>query len=154
MAEQAHHEVAGLQVDGDHRLDFGAPGPRHEPVQTECVGLDRPPGQVQPLGPVGHRTDTVLPPVTGYEVAAGVADHRHAQLPYQLQHVQAEALGVRLIVVGIVDPAVDAAPHVLDERAEQARVHRSDPECGVERHVAGEHSDVSNLYFSPVVATP
>ena len=78
------------------------------------------------------RPDAVLPVVGGDEVAARVAHDGHAELARQLEHVAAEAVLVGGRMAGLVDPAVDGAAHVLDERAEQPLVHLGDREGGVD----------------------
>ena len=54
------------------------------------------------------------------------------ELADQVEHVAAEAVLVGGGVAGLVDAGVDAAAHVLDERAEQAAVDRPDGEGRVE----------------------
>ena len=79
--------AAGAEVDRHHRLDAGVAGPAHELVDADLVGLDGPPGQVEPGGsPVlsGRRRP---PSGTGDEVAAGVAHEGDAELAGQVEHV-------------------------------------------------------------------
>src|SRR5690606_40345384 len=63
---------------------------------------------------------SVLPAVAGDEVAAGIAQHGHAEFPDQLQHVAAEPVGVRARMLRLEDSRVDAASQVFGEGAEDA----------------------------------
>ena len=56
----------------------------------------------------------------------------HADFPYQVQHVLAEALLVGGGVAGLVDAAVDGAAQVLDKGAVNALVHPADLEILVQ----------------------
>ena len=132
-------DAAHAQVDRHHRLDAGLAGPRHELVQAERVRLDGLPGEVEPARTVVDRTDAVLPAVAGDEVAARIPDDRDAQLARQLQHVAAKPARVGSGVTRLVHAAVDAPPHVLDERAEQPAVDRPDGEGRIDRHRARGH---------------
>ena len=68
------------------------------------------------------RADAVPPAVAGHEVAARVADVGVAQSPGRLEHVRAQAVGVRQRRARLVDAAVDAPAQVLDEAAEDVAV--------------------------------
>ena len=99
-------------------------------VSRLCQARSRRPGRSR------DRPDAVLPAVAGDEVAARVAHHRDAQLAGQREHVAAEAVLVGGRVAGLVDAGVDAAAHVLDERAEGAAGDRRDGEGRVEANEA------------------
>jgi hypothetical protein len=141
-------DAPGAEVDRHHRLGAGPPAPGGELVDPDLVGLDRAPGEVQPPGPILGRADPVLPAVVGDEVAAGVAQDRGPELAHQLEHVAAEAAVVGGGVTGLVDPGVDASPHVLDERPEQAAVDGPDPEGGVEGERGGRHRLIPTALFA------
>ena len=120
-------EPARAHVDRQHRLHAGATGPGQELVGPDLVGLDRAPGQFEAPRPRLARADAVLPVVARDEVAARVAHDRDAQLADELEHVLADA-----VAVALVDPAVHAAAHVLDERAVHALVDFRHGERGVD----------------------
>jgi hypothetical protein len=124
--------AAGAEVDREHRLDAGDATPVDELVGAEVVRLSRQPREVEPARPPLARADAVLPLVAGDEVAARVADERRPQLADEREDVATEAVGVGARMAGLVETAVDAAPDVLDERAEQAPVgladHRAAPD--------------------------
>src|SRR5262245_43737984 len=120
------------EIDGHHRLRTGQARPPDELVEAEGVGLDRPPGQIEPAGAVRRWADAVLPPVAGDEVAARVAHHGHAELSRQLEHVGAQPVGPGSIVARLEEPTIDTSTHVLYEGAEETRVDRADPEIRVE----------------------
>ena len=92
--------------------------------------------KVEAPRPLGDRADAVLPAVAGHEVAARVADRGDAQLADQREHVLAEPVRIGGGMPRLVDAGVDAASHVLDERAEQAPVERSDHERGINRQTS------------------
>ena len=131
---------AGAEIDGEHRLDVRGPAPVDELVRPERVGLGREPGEVEPRRPFGDRADAVLPVVAGDEVAARVADDGGAELPDEIEHVAPEPALVRGRVAGLVDALVDAAPEMLDEGAEQARVGLADGPIAVEQHARSSHA--------------
>src|SRR5690606_35410470 len=89
--------------------------------------------------PVFDRTDPVLPEVTRNEVAARVAHDRRTELLDEREHVAAEAALVGLGMAGLEDAGVDAAPHVLDERAEQAARNVGQSEVAVDDDARGRH---------------
>ena len=128
--------------------------PLQEVVGADLVGLQAAPGEVQGGGAVIARADPVLPDVVGHEVAAGIAEQGDAELADQVGHVGAEARRVGLRVVGLVDAGVDAAAHVLHERAEEAGVDRADRKGGVGRDPGGHHtrgsSSMAALYVARV----
>ena len=127
-------DAAGAQVDGLHDLDVGLPRPVDELVQPERVGLDRVPGAVE--RGAGARSTGPTPSshaVAGDEVAAGVADHRGAELLGQVEDVLAEAVLVGRRVARLVDAGVDAPAHVLDEGPEDPAGDGPDGEVAVER---------------------
>src|SRR3954451_13967853 len=104
--------------------------PVEELVGAAPVGLQRAPGEVQPR--LARRADAVLPVIARDEVAAGIADDRDAELTHERQHVIADGLAVAL-----EDAAVDRSAHVLDERAEDARVDVRDAEVRIDHeHVS------------------
>ena len=131
--------AAGAQVDRVHQLAADLLDPARELVQPDLVGLGRVPRQVQPGGPLVPRAHGVLPAEAGDEVATRVADGGDTELADQLDHVGPEALGVGGRVSGLVDPVVDAAAQVLDERAEDAAGDGADGEVRVERELSGGH---------------
>ena len=131
--------TARAEVDREHRLDAGRPAPVDELVGAERVGLGRQPGEVEPRRPALARSDPVLPVVARDEVAAGIAHDRRRQLVHQRQHVAAEPALVRLGMPGLEDAPVDAAPEVLDERAEQPAVGGADDVVAVEKDLHGTH---------------
>ncbi len=132
-------DAARAEVDGLHHLDARGPRPAHELVQAERVGLHRVPGTVESARPVLDGAHAVLPVVAGDEVAAGVPDDGRAELPGEVEHVLPVALGRRGRVAGLVDAGVDAAAHVLDERAEEPAGHVADGEVAVDGDAGAGH---------------
>ena len=121
-------EVAGVlrsprgEVDDEHGLDAGEAAPVDELVGPETVGLDRSPGIVEALRPFLDRSDAVFPSVRGDEVSAGILDDRGSKLFDEVEHVAAKASLVGGGVARLVDSAIDAAPQMLDEGAEQTPI--------------------------------
>ena len=103
--------------------------PAGELIQTDLVGFGRVPGKVESGGPLGLRSDPVLPPVAGDKIAAGVANGRDAELAYELDHVCPESMTVGCGVGRFIDPVVHTAPEVFDERSEEAAVDGSEREA-------------------------
>jgi hypothetical protein len=148
-------DAAGAEVDGHHGLHARLAAPADELVDADLVRLGAVPGQVEPARAPVDRADAVLPSVAGDEVAAGVADGGHAQLPGQVEHVAAEAVLVGRGVAGLVDAGVDAAPEVLHERADGAPAHRGDLEGGIQGEFGLMHGGGSlflGRYVVPIVS--
>ncbi len=124
--------AAGSEVEREHELGAHALTPSCELMQPDLVRLERVPCEVQPRRPSLARADAVLPPVAGNKVAAWVADCGYAELAHQIHHVGPESVRVGGRMLGLVDPVVDAPTEVLDERAEQAAVHRADGLSGID----------------------
>jgi hypothetical protein len=120
----------GAEVDRDHRLAAGLRVPVGELVHADLVRLGGVPGEVATHRPLLLRADAVLPAVAGDEVAARVADRRHAELADQLEHVLPEPLLVGRRVAGLVDAVVDAPPEVLHEGSEDPSIDRADGRSG------------------------
>ena len=74
------------------------------------------------VGPLRLRADAVEPVVAGDEVAARIADDRHAEFLDLAHDVRAEALRVGQRRAGLVDAGVDRAAEMLEERAEQTPI--------------------------------
>ena len=117
--------AAGPEVHREHRLHAGQARPGDELVGADRVGLDRPPGEVVPLGPPVAGADAILPVVAGDEVPARIADRRHPESSGQIDDVVTPAVGVSGGMPGLEDAAVDGPAHVLDERPEDTRRRRS-----------------------------
>ncbi len=126
--------VAGAraEIDRQHGFDAGHAAPVDELVGAELVGLGRHPGEVEPGRPLADRADAIFPIVARDEVAAGVAHDGGLELAHQGHHVLAEALGVGRRMAGLEDAAVDAAPEMLDEGAEQPRMGGADGEIAMQ----------------------
>src|SRR5262249_48836247 len=105
-------------VDAHVGLDPELLGITQELVGAEAVALDRVPGLVAPARSLVARADAILPVVAGGEVASGPAQDRHAEPLRCLHDVLAEAVGVRERAAFLEDAAVDAAPEMLGEVAE------------------------------------
>ena len=84
--------------------------------------------------------------VAGGEVAAGIAHDGQAQLPQRFQHVPAQAVFVRVAGVRLVHAVVDGAAHVLQEAAEQARIHRAHGVPGVQIRWNGDATAVEGSF--------
>ena len=110
------------------------PTDRHHPGELprpHLVGLDLLPGGVEPHRPLPHWADAVLPAVARDEVATRVARNRGTHLPDQVGDVPAEAGPVVRRMPRLEDAGVDAPAHVLDECAEDPRVHDAHPKSRI-----------------------
>ena len=143
---------ARADIDREHRLDAGHPAPVDELVGAELVGLRRAPGQVEPHRPLLLRSDAVLPVVAGQEVAARIAHDRRPELARQRQHVAAKSVRVGRRMAGLVDAAVDAAAHVLDEGAEDPAVERRQDEVAIDDDARFQHGCVPVVRSGTVTA--
>ena len=85
---------AGAQIQAHQRLGANGFAPGHELIGTKLVGVNRIPRFVEHTGPVLLRANAVEPVVAGYEIAAWIADDRHAQLAYFVDDVFAQPIGV------------------------------------------------------------
>ncbi len=126
------HPVAGLlwragaQVDGEHRRPVHLSTELDVFVRAELVGLDALPGQFAHDGPLLAGANPVHPVVARGEVATRVAHGRHVQSSESFQYVGAEALGISVGAVRVIHTFIYGSPHMLQEPAEDARVHRAD----------------------------
>lgn len=75
-------------------------------MHADFVGLRGKPGQIQPLGALLPGANAVLPVEAGYEIAAGIAHQRDAQLAHQLDNILAKTLLIRLGMTRLIDAAV------------------------------------------------
>lgn len=132
-------DTPGAEVHRHHRLDAGSSAPTQELVDAEVVALHGAPGQVEPARALLQRADPVLPAVAGHEVATWVAHDRRPELTYEVRHVGTETVGVGPGMAGLEHAGVDAAAHVLDERAEQPWIDRRQAEGRIERQCGHLH---------------
>src|SRR5262249_19120376 len=123
---------ARAHVHADVRLGAEDPAVLDELVGTEAVRLLGVPGQLRPPGALFAPAHAVQPVVAADEVAPRPAEDGHPQRPDGVEHVAPEAPGVGQRRALVEDAAVDAAPEVLDEVAEDAAVHGADPPRGVD----------------------
>src|SRR5690606_34110238 len=79
------------------------------------------------------------PIVARQEIAARIADDGGAELLGQLQHVATEAVLVGGLMARLIDAAIDAAAHMLDEGAEHAPVEIGDDEVAVDDEFGVQH---------------
>ena len=129
--------AARAHVHADDRLGFQLAAVLDELVGPEAVRLLRVPRELAAPRPGVLRPHPVEPVVAAHEVAARPAQHREAERTGGLQHVAAEAARVRERGALVVDAAVDAAAEMLDELAEDARVHRAEPSPQVDADARG-----------------
>src|SRR5262245_17922131 len=113
-------------VDANVRLRADALAVAQELVSAEAVGLDAAPGQFRPRRALVLRPYAVLPVVARDEIPARIAQDRDVQPLDRLQDVQPDAFFVRERTAFFVNAAVDHAPQVLGEVAEQMRMHFAD----------------------------
>ena len=116
----------GAQIDGHHGLRSHALAPGGKLVETHAVGFNGAPVGVQAGRTLVHGPDAVLPAIAGYEVAAGIPDDGHAQLPHELRHVLAEAQLVGIGMVRLIDAVVHTAAQMLNKGAEHVLFDRAD----------------------------
>ena len=143
-------DPARAKVDGHHRLAAHLAGPRHELVDTNVVGLEGSPRQLEPRRPLVSGTDAVLPVVAGDEVASGIAQDRRAELADEILDVGPEAVRIGRGVPRLIDAFVDTSAEVLDERAVDPGIDLSDLERRVDRqlrvaHLCSFHSESTTV---------
>jgi hypothetical protein len=91
------------------------------------VCLDRVPGAIEHHGPLRFRSDAVEPVVAGDEVAARIANDRHAEILDLARDVGAESFPIGESGSRLVDAGVDRPAEVLEERTENAAVEIETP---------------------------
>ena len=139
-SSRASVDSARAEVQCEHRLDAGDRAPARELVRAERRFVSsRPPGEVEPDRAPLARADAVLPVVAGDEVAARIPHDGDAELAREREDVATEPVLVRGRMAGLVDARVDAAPEVLDERAEEAVVDARDSERRIDREPGPGH---------------
>src|SRR5262245_1600945 len=124
MARVVNRSQSG--VDANVRLRADALAIAQELVRAEAVGLNAAPGQFRPRRALVLRPYPVLPVVARDKIPARIAQDRDVQPLDRLQHVQPDAFFVRERTAFFVNAAVDHAPQVLGEVAEQMRMHFAD----------------------------
>src|SRR5690554_723403 len=72
------------------------------------------------------RANSVAPVVSADKIAAGIPDERHLHRAQGIQHVTSQTVFIRQRIAGIINPAVDRTPQVLEKSTEQAAINRSD----------------------------
>ncbi|MNS99307.1 hypothetical protein D3C72_1337060 [compost metagenome] len=125
-------QTTGAKIDGEHHLDTGHLRPVGELVNADLVAFLGAPCEVEADGALVARPDAVFPAIGRNEVAAGITDGRNFQVLNKFQDVLAEAVRVRLRMAGLINPAIDRTPHMLDEGGIQTIVDTPNPEVPVD----------------------
>ena len=124
---------ARSEVHGEHRLHIGHATPIDEFVRAELIGLGRSPREIQPRRPLVLRPDAVLPVVARKKIAAGIAHDRRRQAHASARAHRDENRACRRSHAGLIDPAIHAPTHMLDERTEHAAIELGDDESRDQR---------------------
>ncbi len=106
---------ARAQIEPHQRLRARGLAPHHEFVGAELVAVDGIPRFVQHARAVLLRSHPIQPVVPGDKVAAGVAHDGNSQLPYFVDHVLAQSVGIGVFRAWIVNPFIDGASQVFQE---------------------------------------
>ena len=115
----------GAEVEPEKWLGGHQPRPCDEFVSAELIGLQRIPGAIENGRPVFLGTDAIQPVITGYEISAGVANDGHSKVADLLHDIGAESVAVGEFRPRIVDALVNGASQVLQKRAEEVTVNRT-----------------------------
>ena len=105
------------QIHRHHHIRACPAAPFAEFIRAHLVVFHSKPGQLRTLRPLLLRPDTVLPIVSGYEIAAGITHNRYLQLSGQVNHIPAEPHIICQRMTGIVNPSVYRPADMLDERS-------------------------------------
>ena len=108
----------GAQIHGHHHLDADFPAPTGKFLHTYLIGFQGAPGPVQPYGTLIFGPNPVFPPVTGYEVAAGIANQGDVQGADQIQKILPEACSVGAGMLRTINAIVNRSAQMLNKGAE------------------------------------
>ena len=111
--------------------------PVDELVGAELIRLERVPRAIEHRRPLRLRADAVEPVVAGDEVAARIADDRHAELLHLARDVGAESFGIGEARAGLVDAGVDRAAQVLEKRPQHPAVEVGAPRRRLQERARG-----------------
>jgi hypothetical protein len=117
---------ASSQVDSEKWLSTGGAAPRDIFVGAEGVGVEGIPRLVEDLWALFLGPHAVEPVIAGDEVAAGIADDRHAEFADFFQDILAEAPGVGELGGRIENAFVDGAAEVFEEGAKEVGINWCD----------------------------
>src|SRR5438034_278164 len=82
----------------------------------------------------------ISPVVPRNEVTARIANNRDIEILHQGDHIFAESEIVRFWMFGLVNPAIDGAAQVFDERTVETRIDLADAEILVQYYFRGLHA--------------
>lgn len=116
---ESSFDTSRAQVQGHHRLHPRPGRPGEELTNAKGVGLERVPCSVEPHRPLVHGAHAVFPAVAGHEVASGITNDGDPQLPDQVEHIAAQAVGVRARMTWLVDSRIDTPSEMFHERSEE-----------------------------------
>ena len=129
---------AGAHIDAEHGGSADRPAEAHELVGAELVGFERLPGQFTAAWALILGANTVQPVVAAEEIAARVSNGGVALGTQRLQHIGAQAIGVCMGRLRLVDPFIDTSPHMFGEAAEQQRRDLGNGAIGIQRNFCTE----------------
>ncbi|PYM27074.1 MAG: hypothetical protein DMD80_16620 [Candidatus Rokuibacteriota bacterium] len=135
---------ARAHVHADERLGAEHAAILDELVGAEAIRLLGVPRQLAAPRSLVSRPDAVEPVVAAHEVAAGPAEDRDAQGSRGIEHVAPEAAGVGERGTLVVHAAVDAAPQVLDELAEDPAVDGAQAPREIDRDASHDPRSLGN----------
>ena len=116
-------DSAQTEVYGHHTSCVRLFAPLHKLIRAEEIGLRNAPGELKPFRPFAYGTYTVLPPVSGNKVSAGVAHYRYAKLFNLVDNVFSEPVFVGTGVMWLIYSAVNGSAEVFYERTEDSVVN-------------------------------
>ena len=113
-----------------------APSSAQYSVGPEAVGLDCPPGQLEPLRAAVAGPDAVGPKIVADEVAPGPTQDAQAQRAEQIQDIGAKTPTVAQRRAFLEQPTVDTTAQVLDETSENVAVELAQATTPIDRDSA------------------
>ena len=128
---------AGAEIESHERFRAGEFAPGHEFVGAELIGLDGVPGFFQLTRAIFLGADAVEPVIARDKVAAGIANHGHAEMLDFIGDIGAEAVRIGKLGARIVNTFVDGAAEVFEKRAEDVAIERRHGAARIEKGTSG-----------------
>ena len=113
--------------------------------QTECIGFQASPCQIQSGFSFRQRSYTVFPEKVGYKVSAGITNYRYIKILYQLQYILTESVFVCSCMIRLINAAIYCSSQMFDKRTVDSFIYFGDAKSLINNHFCIFHSQSSCL---------
>ena len=110
------------KIHSHQRRRAGCLAPRHEFIQSELIRLDGIPGLLHHPRPFLFWPNAIEPVISRHKISAWITHNRHTHRFDFIRYIGPKSVCVRQLRTRLVNPFVNRAPQVLQERSKNVPV--------------------------------